>query len=459
MSRPGLLLLFLILSAFVAGGVLVRVHERNTAKPAIEKISIGDPSDETAENSPPSPPVAAPAQPTLTQAEGSGAALEGALLNEAYQISKARSLQYQDALEFQPCTPTAIQKAWQKQINMRFPSDTLERLGLALQTLGILPADEDLVARYRLRPNFSPEALYDPLEGRLLHSPNLSIEAGESKEWSTTHLALMLLDQNFAWHESQLPVEVNLDRALAQRAFAQGDATLITLKHTQADVATSQAWKRTDSLTNNWPPALREIEFLPLREAIHFCQSVTAQDVALDAVYQRLPTSTAHLIHPDRYLEIPPWEPRRLQWAQLDLRGSEPVWENVVGELLIRAWLQRSLTPEDAGMLASGWEGDGVLLYQTPDQAPQLVWKTNWRRPETAMRFFDALVQHAKPLFEITGEPTEKTETSAFFDDLLSLKLMRDDDTVTVLRGTEAEWTETLQDLAQRSSFEASTGP
>ena len=289
MSRPGLLLAALLVLAIIAGRFLVTLHHQNTAPAEPE------PPQATPEATP-TPPVAQ---------EGDGGSLESELLNEAYQLSKARQLQYQDALDFQEGSSAAIQKAWQRQLIARFPSDTLDRLGLTLQLLGIIPSDEDLNARYRLRANLSPEVTYDPQEGSLLHTENLSLTDLESKEWLAFHLTLMLLDQNFHWHESLIPTEVNLDRALAQGAFAQGDATWQTLKHTQTDVAKSHAWKRTDTLTNNWPLALREAEFLPLREGVHFCQAIVAQDVMLDSIYQQLPSSTAQLIHPDRYLEIP----------------------------------------------------------------------------------------------------------------------------------------------------------
>lgn len=458
MSRPGVLLVILILTAVLAGFGLEKLYRANTAKPA--PAAAQDGSSTTPDEAAPESSANAsgtPAPPTLAAAESqAGAALEGQLLNEAYQVSKARSLQYQDALEFQPATPKTMQEAWQSQINQRFPTDTLSRLGLTLQCLGILPLDEDLKARYQLKPNFSAEVLYDALEGQLLHTENLNLEDPSIKEWSTYQLALMLLDQNFRWHEAELLIEVNFDQALAQNAFVRGDAHWLTFKTTQTDVANAQVWQRTDSLTSSWPPALRAVEFLPLREAIHFCQAVTGQDVALDSLYQRLPTSTAHLLHPDRYLEIPRWEPRTLKWDQLDVLQSEPRWENVIGELLIRAWLSQALSLEEASLFASGWEGDGVLLYQTKDEAPQLAWKSTWRRPETAQRFFDILAQHAAKLLNTdpTLMPTVSSPGRMVIDDLLRVDAFVEGNTVTLLRTTEVEWRDALEDLAERSSFQ-----
>jgi hypothetical protein len=437
MSRPGLLLVILLVLAGIAGRFLVSVHDKNTAPPKEPKLSS------EASAPPPTAPVAQ---------GGEGGTVESELLNEAYQLSQARQLQYQDALELLPNSAAAIQKAWQRQLVERFPSETLDRLGLTLQLLGILPSDEDLTARYRLRANLSPEVTYDSQEGSLLHTKNLTLTDPESKEWLAFQLTLMLLDQNFQWHESLIPTEVNMDRSLAQLAYVQGDATWQALKHTKTDVAKSHAWKRTDTLTNNWPRALREAEFLPLREGVHFCQAIAGQNVMLDAVYQQLPSSTAQIIHPDRYLEIPRWEPRNLRWAQRDILRSEPVWDNVIGELMIRGWLQSALPAEDAALLAAGWEGDGVLLYQTEDEAPQLVWKTAWRNASTAERFFKLLTDQAKALFEIEGAP-EKSDTTATFPDVLGPKLILAEDTVTLLRTTTPTWAEALEDVAQRSRF------
>ena len=94
----------------------------------------------------------------------------------------------------------------------------------------------------------------------------------------------LLLDQNFHWREAIIPVEVNMDRMLAQQAFVTGDTTWQTLKYTETDAAESHAWKRTDTLTNNWPKPLRIIEFLGMRDGVHFCQAVSGQNVAIDSI-------------------------------------------------------------------------------------------------------------------------------------------------------------------------------
>ena len=180
---------------------------------------------------------------------------------------------------------------------------------------------------------------------------------------------------------------------------------------------------------------------------------MTAQNVVLDSVYQQLPTATSHILHPDRFLEIPRWEPQQVRWAQRDVMQSEPLWDNVIGELLIRAWLETATLPEDAGLIAARWEGDGVLLYQTETDAPQLLWKTLWQDVPAAERFFNLIRAQATKLFGVSI-PTAQTPTSITYGDLLSLVIQRDANTVTVLRWTEDAWKAALMDLAQRSTFE-----
>ncbi len=462
MSRPGLLLLVLVILAGLAGRVLTNVHRGNTARPAPLSASPDSPADapaeensteESADPASVSSSSSPPPTPSLDQGGGSRAAIEGALLNEAYQISKARALTYQDALNFQPGTEAALQQTWQRQIATRFPSDSLNRLGLALQVTGILPSDEDLAARYRLFPNPSPSTLYDPLENQLLHSEHLTTEDPATREWVAIHLLLMLLSQNFGWYEQFTPAEVNWDRALAEQAFVLGDAVLHAARHTETDIRESQAWRKLTSITERWPAPFSDAEMLPLREGVHFCQAVSGQNVALDSIYQQLPDTTSHLLHSDRYLEIPRWQPRRLEWAQLDLRQSEPVWENVMGELMIRAWLRAALGEESASALASGWEGDGVLLYQTDDEAPQLVWKSAWRDSGSAQRFFETLGEHAGRLFEMEETTGRRDGNTWTFDGVLTLSLTLAEDTVTMVRSTEPEWAAALTDLGDRSSF------
>ena len=439
-SRPGTLLLILLILATGAGWALKAVHDRNTAP---KPLSPADPTDASGQTD--------PAKPELAESSGTRE-MESTLLNEAFQLSKGRSLAYQEALSFIPTSAAAIQRAWQRQRNALYSSETLKGMGLSMQLLGMLPEDEDLTARYRLRASLSTDVYYDPQDGKLLHTETLDTNDPESKEWLARHLMGLLLDQNFRWRESLLPTEVNLDRALAQQAFVAGDITWHALQHTKADVARSHAWKRTDTLTNNWPKVLREIEFLGMREGVHFCQAISGQDVVLDSVYQQIPTSTAHLLHPDRFLEIPRWQPKVMKWAQLDLLGSEPVWTNVMGELVIRAWLETATLAEDASLIAALWEGDGVLLYQTNNDAPQLAWKSLWRSESSAQRFFNLVRAQAQKLFGVSI-PTQQTPDSIVYGDLLGLKIKRDGASVTILRWTEEAWLAALEDLASRSSF------
>ncbi len=433
MNRPGILFAVLLLLACVAGVALVRIHDANT-RPKLPKSSETNGLTGASNGNPTS-------------------ATEGELLDQAYQIAQTRQLAFPEDVTMGPASVAVIQKAWQNTLQERFPGDSLARMGLAWQLLGILPADEDLVARYRLRSVPSQESYYDPSTGKLLHHPEMDISNEASREWLTHHLILMLLDQNFHWRESQLPLEVNTDQALAQEAISLGDTFWHTLKHTKTDATEAHAWRQLDALTNNWPEPLRAIEFLGMREAVHFCQAVTGQGLALDAIYQQLPTCTAHLLHPDRYLEIPRWQPRRLDWAQLDLRGAEPEWENVVGELLLRTWLQRVLSEGEGALLASAWEGDGFLFYQTDTEAPQLVWKTAWRNEERAQAFLSVLDEHALPLFETDTSERQAEGNRVTFPGILKLTLIREGETVSVFRTTDDAWLEALESLAARSAF------
>ncbi len=445
MSRPGILLLVLIILAALAGRALIGVHDTNTSSGAPPVSDSGTNGDGAA---------SAPAKPLTTTAEsGPAGALESLLLNEAFQISKARELTFPEALDFVPTSTAGIQKAWQAERNAQFPSDTLARLGLTWQLLGILPHDEDLTARYRLRSSLSSDVLHDAQNGSLLHTETVDTKKSETREWLTRHLMRLLLDQNFQWREAIIPTEVNLDRMLAQQAFVTGDTTWQTLKYTKTDVVASQAWKRTDTLTNNWPKPLRIIEFLGMRDGVHFCQAVSAQNVALDSIYQQMPTTTSHILHPDRFLETPRWEPQRLRWAQRDVQNSEPAWDNVIGELLIRSLLEVVSLPEDAGLIAAGWEGDGVLLYQTSSDAPQLVWKSAWRDAAAADRFFNLVRAQAPKLFGVSI-PTEQKPKSITYEDILGLKILAEGNTVTIIRSTEESWKDALESLASRSSFE-----
>ena len=323
MNRYWRLLVILTGVAVFLGGYLTQLYQVNTRRPAMA-VESGE-----------APPV----QPAP---KGPG---EAALLNEAYQLSNVRKLQYQEALDFEKNSGPAINGTWQAQLALRYPSDSLERLGMVYQLLGFvdpLDSDDPIETRYRTADCPSEDCLYDSFNGKFLYTDACDPTKVDFKELLAQQLGLMLLDQQFRWREAQVLPEVQADQALAQEAFVQSDAFTHALRYVKRDPDGSAVHRAAEAYVKDLPAFLQDSILLPFREGLHFCAAIEKAGVSLDAVYQQLPESTSEILHPERYLAMPRKRPRTVTWPQLDQQGLEPTWDNVVGELLVRSLLRRS---------------------------------------------------------------------------------------------------------------------
>ena len=94
-----------------------------------------------------------------------------------------------------------------------------------------------------------------------------------------------------------------------------------------------------------------------------------------------MPTSSEHILHPDRY---------RRGDAPVDLRfvsASDAVYEDGLGEFEIGILLSELVGTESAASsAASGWGGDRYAVFRDAD-AYALVWWTVWDTDAAARRF------------------------------------------------------------------------
>lgn len=92
-----------------------------------------------------------------------------------------------------------------------------------------------------------------------------------------------------------------------------------------------------------------------------------------DLACQKLPSSTAALLHPERWREAvgpDPVGPAEVpEWSE---RGWGQVHTDRLGEASLASWLAwtaRVATPEQASTLAAGWRGDALSVWQQPGEA------------------------------------------------------------------------------------------
>jgi len=118
------------------------------------------------------------------------------------------------------------------------------------------------------------------------------------------------------------------------------------------------------------------------------------------------PISTEQVLHPEKYYEkregittIATWSLTR----QFE-NGGVKVFDETLGEFLIRVLLRRNLPEDEADQAAAGWAGDRLLAFQK-EQKLVLGWITAWDSREDAVQFYRSYRQALESQYDLSLKP------------------------------------------------------
>jgi hypothetical protein len=218
-----------------------------------------------------------------------------------------------------------------------------------------------------------------------------------------------LQDQHFSLKKLPLEIKDNDDRAVAASALVEGDATLVMSEFMLKNLSRQMVKDSViASFTQNMkqletaPRYLREMLVFPYLRGQEFCATLYGSGgyEAVSKAYANPPTSTAQILHPQKYLANPREEPIAIQWPKSKVKGEAPVGDNVVGEFGLRILFTEWLDAATAERAAAGWRGDRYLYYAGGDA---VVWKTVWASAEEAAEFFEAEKKLLEKRHQLTG--------------------------------------------------------
>jgi hypothetical protein len=106
---------------------------------------------------------------------------------------------------------------------------------------------------------------------------------------------------------------------------------------------------------------------------------------AITRAYEKPPSSTAQILHPEKFSGEQREEPVTIDWADLRVKGQPPIADNVLGEMGIRILFTEWLDATAGEQASAGWRGDRYLCFENG-----LVWKTLWSSPQQAAAFVEA---------------------------------------------------------------------
>jgi hypothetical protein len=136
----------------------------------------------------------------------------------------------------------------------------------------------------------------------------------------------------------------------------------------------------------------RERLLFPYREGMLFVSDVYRAGgfPLVDKIYASPPTSTAQVLHPEKYLANE--QPRKIADPKPP-PGYSPAVVDTLGELDTRILLSRCLDPGVAAKAASGWAGARFGVFVGPERNLAVAWVSAWDSDQDARELEDALRQ------------------------------------------------------------------
>ncbi|MCO4763557.1 MAG: hypothetical protein KC502_18750 [Myxococcales bacterium] len=149
------------------------------------------------------------------------------------------------------------------------------------------------------------------------------------------------------------------------------------------------------------PLFLQERLVVPYSAGLSLCLAAvrrTGSYRGVDLLYAAPPLSTEQVLHPAKLWQQPRDNPVILRLPSVARhlgRGAKRIYQDNLGELLIRALLRTQLSADAANRAAAGWGGDRYALYRNRT-GDSLIWMTTWDHEKDAVEFASALNQWLK---------------------------------------------------------------
>jgi hypothetical protein len=315
------------------------------------------------------------------------------------QVSAARRLPFRGTLQARAVTRDAAEAQIGAALSARIANLGVEER--ILKRLGLLAGGADYTKLLAAGPTASPVAIYDPSTRRLLVPDFVPLD--RLRIPLIHEIAHAIADQRFDLRQFVTPPPpspLEGDSTRARLALVEGDATLTAMAVIDprgAFLGPSALATLADRLraaaSAGQPLWLATLSAFTHADGFLFVAGVRAHQPwsAVDALWRDPPDSSEQVLHRAKYesCEAPIPVPESALPA---LPGFDrPSATDVLGELVVRAWLSTALDEDLAARAAAGWGGDRAGIYAAaatvtvrPDGgvpvilAPPLVWLTVW---------------------------------------------------------------------------------
>ena len=382
-------------------------------------------------------------------------------------VADLRSLSFLKPVVYRQIPRTELPFILRQKIAQQVPDREFDANSVALAALGLIPSGTDLKKTYLALLGEQVGAFYDQHSAELFTFSGQSLDNSQNRVILAHELTHALEDQHF--HLANLPLEAkgNDDRALAASALVEGDATLVMNRYLLGNLSASVV---KDSLAGALmtdvrqlvaaPRFLRETLVFPYLRGQEFCQAVYDQGGwhALADAFHHPPTSTAQILHPQRFISHPAQQPVEIDYGNVLSFGQKPVCDNVAGEFGLRQLLIGWLGSDaQAGDLAANWAGDRYVVYGNA-KVNSYLWCTCWSSEAAAKQFMSAAqmgwqVRYGiKPSAEHLEAPSNngdpsRSSASCRLENGRELVISQEHQQVTLEEAQSSEWLSALNQV------------
>ena len=312
------------------------------------------------------------------------------------QVIAIRGLNFKTPVDYNVLTRKQIKETISGKLAEVFSEQEFVDVTAAFAVLGLLPENYPLRQKYIDLLGEQVAAFYDQHQHKLFMYEDASLENSQNRVVLAHELTHALQDQHFGLKRLPLEIKTNDDMAAAASALVEGEATLVmseymmknlSLKALKDNVAASITQNMSELASA--PRYLREMLVFPYLRGQEFCSSLFGGGgyKAVSAAYEKPPTSTAQILHPEKFFREPREEPIAIEWADVTVKGKKPSADNTLGEMGTRIQIAQftdDRTGEDA---ANGWRGDRYVCYES---GRGFAWKSVWASEADAADFAEA---------------------------------------------------------------------
>ena len=307
--------------------------------------------------------------------------------------------------------------------------------------LGAMAADRDL---FELTLELLGEGIlgfYDSEEERLYVVKD-SAELEPHEERTYVHeLMHGLQQQHFDIRAMRDAVEDNSDATRALRALIEGDANLGTAHYAVNHMSPAERVAEppaSPALVRAFRAAPRVIQHLyvfPYQDGGTFVAGLYQRGGwrAVDEAFARPPQSTEQVIHPEKYQSgEPPLEVVLPDLLPALGEGWELLFEDTLGEMMLRAYLETGFHINNPADAAAGWGGDRVAVYVGPNDETVVLLSALWDTGSDTWEFYDAFFRFTAARTGAEWEPLDDESVMISLPGQVIAVSIRDGETIIV---------------------------